>query len=129
MQTRPDARELLREVARVLKTEFLPAASDGEQYTLRMMLNALSIAGRQIEDQAEADEREYIQLSALLDREDDLPGLERELARRVRAGDVDDDEGLKALLWQLCWRQVVESAPRYLRQEGLTREQAKKSPE
>ena len=119
MRTRPDAAELIEEIRRVLKTEFLPAAEGDQQYTLRMMLNALSIAQRQITDPAETDERETIQLSALLDMDDELPALERELARRVRAGEVDSDEGLQALLWQLCLRQVAESAPRYLQQEGL----------
>lgn len=119
MQTRPDAGELLEEVGRVLKTAFLPSATGEQQYLIRMMLNALAIAGRQIDGQAEVDEREYIQLSALLDMEGGLPELEKELARRVRAGEVDGDEGLQALMWQLCWRQVVESAPRYLKQEGM----------
>ena len=129
MQTRPDARELMAEVARLLKEEFLPSASGEQQYTLRMMINALCIADRQIEDQAQADEHEYIQLSALLDMDAELPECQRELARRVRAGSVDYDEGLQALIWQLCLRQVWESAPRYLRQEGLLMEQAKKSPD
>ena len=119
MRTRPDASELLQEISRVLKTDFLPGAAGEHQYVLRMMLNALSIARRQIADPAENDERETIQLSALLDMDAELPALERELARRVRAGEVDSDEGLQALMWQLCLRQVAESAPRYLKQEGL----------
>lgn len=119
MQTRPDADELLAEVARVLKEDFLPDAPESQQYPLRMMLNALAIARRQIADREEAGEREWIQLSALLDMEADQAGLERELARRARSGALDADEGLQALLWQLCWRRVQESAPRYLRQEGL----------
>lgn len=119
MQTRPDASELLDEVRRIIRTELLPAADGKTGYTLRMMLNALSIAERQMLAAEQADELALIQLSALLDHDGDLAELERELARRVRAGDVDGDEALQAMLWALTLRQVRESAPRYLDQEGL----------
>ena len=120
MQTRPDASELLDEVRRVIRADLLPAADAAAGYTLRMILNALSIAERQLQAAEQADELELIQLSALLDNDGDLPALERLLARRVRAGDVDADEGLQAMLWEITLRQVRESAPRYLDQEGMS---------
>lgn len=120
MRTRPDASELLDEVRRVIRDELLPVTDGDAQYTLRMMLNALSIAERQLLAAEQADELELIQLSALLDEDADLPSLERTLAQQVRAGDVDNDEGLQAMLWEITLRQVRESAPRYLKQEGLS---------
>lgn len=120
MRTRPDATELLDEVRRVIRAQLLPAADSDTQYTLRMMLNALSIAERQLLAAEQADELELIQLSALLDTDADLPALERALAQRVRAGDVDKDEGLQAMLWEITLRQVRESSPRYLSQEGMS---------
>lgn len=119
MRIRPDGADLLAEVSRTLKEAVLPAVPREHQYALRMSLNALSIARRQLLAGGLPDEAEAIQLSALLGVEGELPQLHRELARRIRAGDADTDTTLQSLLWQVTRRQVEESAPRYLRAEGI----------
>lgn len=119
MQAKPNALALIAEVARVLKTEFLPDAKPEQQYTLRMMINALSIAQRQVEAMPHSDEQAWMQLSVLLDAEDDLKGLERLLANKARAGDLDDEGVLRVLLWRLTLQKVAESSPRYLQQEDI----------
>ena len=119
MRIKPDGADLLAEVSRTLKESVLPAAPPEHQYALRMSLNALSIARRQLLAGGLPDEAEAIQLSALLGVDGELPDLHRELARRVRVGDADEDATLQSLLWQVTLRQVEESAPRYLRAEKL----------
>ena len=119
MRIKPDGAGLLAEVSRTLKEEVLPDVPARHQYALRMVLNAVSIARRQLLAGDLPAEAEAIQLAALLDMDGELPELHRELARRTRQGDADHDDALQALLWQVTYRQVQDSAPRYLRAEGL----------
>lgn len=119
MRIKPDGADLLAEVSRTLKEVILPDIPREHQYALRMSLNALSIAQRQLLAGGLPDEAEAIQLSALLGMDGELPELHRELAKRVRAGEADNDATLQSLLWQVTRRQVEESAPRYLAAEGI----------
>lgn len=76
MSDRPTAAELVEAVSEFLSTEVLPAAADHRlKFRTLVALNALAIASRE------------------LDASDNLLlGTEerRELAERIRAGDVDD---------------------------------------
>jgi hypothetical protein len=73
---RPDAGELLEAVLEFLATEVLPNATDQRQkFRTLVAMNALGIARRELESAQET-------LSA-----DEL----RELAARIRAGDVPED--------------------------------------
>jgi Domain of unknown function (DUF6285) len=75
MPDRPSALELIEAVTEFLAEEALPAATDHRQkFRTLVALNALGIAYRELESDEE-------QLSA--------EGL-GELARRIRAGDVDE---------------------------------------
>ncbi|MDX6483134.1 MAG: hypothetical protein QOF50_1432 [Gaiellaceae bacterium] len=76
MADRPDAGELLEAVLEFLATEVLPNATDQRQkFRTLVAMNALGIARRELESVEET-------LSA-----DEL----RELAARIRAGDVPED--------------------------------------
>ena len=76
MADRPDAGELLEAVLEFLATEVLPDATDQRRkFRTLVAMNALGIARRELESSAET-------LSA-----DEL----RELALRIRAGDVPED--------------------------------------
>jgi hypothetical protein len=76
MADRPDAGELLEAVLEFLATEVLPNAADQRQkFRTLVAMNALGIARRELESSEET-------LSAA-----EL----RELAARIRAGDVPDD--------------------------------------
>jgi len=76
MADRPDAGELLEAVLEFLATEVLPDATDQRRkFRTLVAMNALGIARRELESAQET-------LSA-----DEL----RELAARIRAGDVPED--------------------------------------
>lgn len=76
MPDRPTALELIEAVTEFLSTEVLPAASDHRlRFRTLVALNALGIAFRELE----AGEAGMA--------EDEL----RELAARIRAGEVDED--------------------------------------
>ena len=76
MSDRPTAAELVEAVSEFLSTEVLPAAADHRlKFRTLVALNALAIASRELEASD----------NLLLGPED-----RRELAERIRAGDVDD---------------------------------------
>lgn len=120
MRIQPDGVNLLDTVITLLRDEVLPTAPAAQQYSLRMAINAISIARRQLQrgERYEHDERAL--LAQLLAAEGSHAELSRLLAQRVRAGVAKQDAGLRRLLWQLTLQRVQESAPRYLEQEGLS---------
>jgi hypothetical protein len=98
MPDRPNALELIEAVTEFLSSEVLPAAADHRlKFRTLVALNALGIAYRE------------------LDSSDDLViGQEElgELARRIRAGDVDED--LHARLKEHVTAKLRISNPAYL---------------
>ena len=76
MADRPDAGELLEAVLEFLATEVLPNATDQRQkFRTLVAMNALGIARRELESSEETLSAEEL----------------RELAARIRAGDVPED--------------------------------------
>lgn len=98
MPDRPNALELIEAVTEFLSSEVLPAAADHRlKFRTLVALNALGIAYRELESS------------------DDLViGQEElgELARRIRAGDVDED--LHARLKEHVAAKLRISNPAYL---------------
>jgi hypothetical protein len=98
MPDRPNALELIEAVTEFLSSEVLPAAADHRlKFRTLVALNALGIAYRELESS------------------DDLViGQEElgELARRIRAGDVDED--LHACLKEHVAAKLRISNPAYL---------------
>ena len=119
MRIQPDGVNLLETVGALLKEEILPELEGSKAYELRMALNAIGIARRQLQtgDRVEETEREV--LAVMLDAEPEDADLERRFAQLVREGTVAGDDALCTLLWNQTLNRVRESAPRYLRQEGL----------
>ncbi len=98
MADRPDAGELLEAVLEFLATEVLPDATDQRRkFRTLVAMNALGIARRELESTEET-------LCA-----DEL----RELAARIRAGDVPDDA--LALLKEHVAAKLRVANPDYLR--------------
>lgn len=120
MRLQPDGVNLLDTVIVLLRDEVLPATPAAQQYALRMAINAIGIARRQLQrgERDEAGERTL--LAQLLAAEGSHAELSRLLAQRVRDGKVKADADLRRLLWQMTLQRVQESAPRYLEQEGLS---------
>jgi len=76
MADRPDAGELLEAVLEFLATEVLPDATDQRQkFRTLVAMNALGIARRELDSDEETLSAEEL----------------RELAARIRAGDVPED--------------------------------------
>ena len=98
MSDRPTAAELIEAVSEFLSTEVLPAASDHRlKFRTLVALNALAIAYREL----------GASNSLLLGTEE-----RRELAERIRAGDVD--EGMLPLLKEHVAAKLRISNPAYL---------------
>ena len=98
MPDRPNALELIEAVTEFLSSEVLPAAADHRlKFRTLVALNALGIAYRELESS-----------------EDLVIGQEElgELARRIRAGDVDED--LHATLKEHVTAKLRISNPAYL---------------
>ncbi|MBZ2188679.1 DUF6285 domain-containing protein [Alcanivorax sp. JB21] len=123
MRIKPDGADLLDTVATVLRDDILPALPAEKHYALRMTLNALGIARRQLQAGDAAEEVEYESLQVLLDQEGSHEEVTRGFADLIRAGGVDDDAALQRMLWSLTAQRVSESAPRYFLQEGLSQEE------
>lgn len=126
MRDRPQGHELLAEAARVFREQLLPALPEEKRYLALMMLNAMGIAERQLAIGEGPLNEECDLLEVVLDAEPQASELQaravelnRELARRVRAGGADDDEALQHVLWAITLQRVRESAPRYLKAEGI----------
>jgi hypothetical protein len=98
MPDRPNALELIEAVTEFLSSEVLPAAADHRlKFRTLVALNALGIAYRELESS------------------DDLVIAQEklgELARRIRAGDVDED--LHASLKEHVAAKLRISNPAYL---------------
>ena len=98
MADRPDAGELLEAVLEFLATEVLPDATDQRRkFRTLVAMNALGIARRELESDEET-------LSA-----DEL----RDLAARIRGGDIPDDA--LRLLKQHVAAKLRVANPDYLR--------------
>jgi hypothetical protein len=77
METIPDAAELIDAAIESLRAELLPALGGREAFQVRVILNVLEIARREILQSPAADADEFVRLRGLL-------------AARDRAGDLSD---------------------------------------
>ena len=119
MRIQPDGVNLLDTVIAVLREEVLPALPAEQQYSVRMAINAISIARRQLARGDAGEVQEQALLAELLGAAGNHAELCRLLAQRIRDGRAKSDRAMQKLLWQLTLQRVAESAPRYLQQEGL----------
>lgn len=121
MRIQPDGADLLGIVDQLLRDEIMPLLPAEKVYEIRMALNAMGIARRQLEIGDELEDVEAETLQVVVEEPARAQGdtLGHRFARMIRAGQADDDEGLQTLLWAQTVNRVRESAPRYLRQEGL----------
>lgn len=126
MRDRPQGHELLAIAAKTFREQLLPALPEEKKYAALMVLNALSIAERQqaIGEGPLNDECDLLEV--VLDAEPHnaelharATELNREFARRIRAGAIDTDDAGRHVLWAITLQRVRESAPRYLKAEGI----------
>ena len=124
MQDRPHAAELAEAVREFIETEVLPRIDDPRlRFRTLVAANGLGILEREIALGAPLVRREVGSLSRLLGRTDPLPDdieelrrragdLNRELALRIRAGDIP--EGTLAHLLATVADKLRVASPRYL---------------
>ena len=124
MQDRPDAAELAQAVREFIETEVLPGIEDPRlRFRTLVAANGLGILEREITLGTPLVRREVGSLARLLVHPESLPDdlaelrrraadLNRELARRIRAGDVP--EGTLAHLLATVADKLRVASPRYL---------------
>ena len=124
MIDRPTGSELAEAVRHFLETEIAPTLSDHRlRFRTLVAMNALGILERELELGPALLRAEVERLAALLDEEAEPPDdvgalqaraleLNRELARRIRAGEAPD--GVLAHLRRSAEAKLQVSSPRYL---------------
>jgi len=112
MNDRPDAVELLRAVERFLERDVVPALDGVRQFHARVAANVVAMVAREIETEEAHLAAEWAGLAELLgDATPAPPGREaaqagilarnRELVRRIRAGEADAGPWRERLLAHL----------------------------
>lgn len=89
-QDRPSAAELLEAVREFLAGEVLPEMRGRDAFLTRVSINVLAMVERELALGAALEGAERSRLCTLLEREGELAELNRELARRIREGTLDD---------------------------------------
>jgi hypothetical protein len=124
MQDRPRADELAEAVREFIESEILPTIDDPRlRFRALVAANGLGILEREIAIGAPLVRREVGALMRLLGRPDSVPDdlgelrsraadLNRELVRRIRAGDAP--EGTLAHLLATVADKLLVASPRYL---------------
>ncbi|CAN5635030.1 hypothetical protein BH10PSE6_BH10PSE6_55300 [soil metagenome] len=116
-QDRPTASELLAAIADFLREEATPVLDRAEPrlgFQMRVAVNSLAILERESCLGPSADAREHARLVALLGRDGTLADLNRELARRLRAGERDErDAALMAHLEATTADKIAIANPKW----------------
>jgi hypothetical protein len=111
MQKRPSSENLVATVREYL-AGLQGRVGPVDQFQVRVSVHLLSIVERQLCGGEAADARELGALSGLLGRTGSLEDLNRELSRRIRAGELDDREAeLLAVLIGVVGDEVDIVAP------------------
>lgn len=114
-QDRPSAAELLAAIREFLERDVQPKLDGRPHFHLRVAINSLGILEREATLGPKADADELARLRDLLDRSDgDMQELNSELARRLRAGLLDEqDSALMAHLEATIRDKMTIANPRY----------------
>ncbi|HTT57193.1 MAG TPA: DUF6285 domain-containing protein [Opitutaceae bacterium] len=114
MQDEPRAEEILARVANFLKGPATRESGPHIAFQLRVAANAVEICQRELTLAPKADAEELARLRALLGAEGDLMALNRELARRIRAGQMTlETPGLADHLWATTLAKLAVDQPTY----------------
>lgn len=114
MYDRPEMVELVAVVREFLERHAMPALEGRVAFHARVAANALAIVERELELGARESELELARLRELLGMDGDLDGLNRELCRRLRRGDVSlETPGLLEHLRATTLAKLAVDQPRY----------------
>jgi hypothetical protein len=114
VQDQPSAIELLQAVRSFIHDQAIPRLEGRAAFHARIAVNALAIVERGLELGPTHDAAEQERLETLLARTGTLDELNRELCRRIRAGEMDlDTLGLAAHLRETTLAKLAVDQPRY----------------
>jgi hypothetical protein len=114
MQDEPRADEILTRVANFLKGPATRESGPHISFQLRVAANAIEICQRQLTLAPKEEAKELARLRGLLGIDGDLPTLNRELALRIRAGELTlETPGLADHLWATTLAKLAVDQPTY----------------
>ncbi len=126
MQDEPRPAEVLAAVARFLKETVAAETTGHVAFNARVAANALEMMRRQLELAPVAEAAELERLRRLLALDGDLAALNAELARRLRAGELDlTTKGLTEHLWETTLAKLSVDQPSYSGYRAALAERAK----
>jgi hypothetical protein len=105
---------MLDAVARLLREVLIPQLPPGAVFQARVAANAVDLAAREMRLGPDAEAAAAQRLQALLQCDGAPPELEQQLARRIRAGDIDDQSpALREHLWASVLAKLAIDQPSY----------------
>jgi hypothetical protein len=114
MQDEPTPIELTKAVADFLRNEITPILSGHNAFKLRVAVNILDLATRQLTLEKDSDRDEVERLTNLLGMKGTVMELNRVLAERIAKGEFDlRTAGLAAHLWQTTMEKLAVDQPNY----------------
>ena len=114
MYDQPSIAELVGAVRDFIEQHAMSKLEGHTAFHARVAVNALGIVQRQLELGPTAEEAERERLAGLLGMDGDLEALNRELCRRIRAGETGiEDEALTKHLWRTTLDKVAVDQPKY----------------
>jgi hypothetical protein len=125
MQDEPRPDEILTRVANFLKGPATRETGAHISFQLRVAANAIEICQRQLTLAPKAEAEELERLRGLLGADGDLPTLNRELARRIRDGELTlESPGLSDHLWATTLAKLAVDQPTYAGYRAALAEQS-----
>jgi hypothetical protein len=114
MQDEPTPIELTRAVADFLRNDIAPAISGHNAFKLRVAINVLDLVARQLALAEGSDAAEAASLKMLLGIDGCLIDLNRRLAEKLAAGEVDlATSGVSEHLWTTTMAKLAVDQPNY----------------
>jgi hypothetical protein len=114
MQDEPTPIELTKAVADFLRNDIAPVISGHNAFKLRVAINVLDLVARQLTLAEGSDAAEAASLKTLLGIDGSLIDLNRRLAEKLAAGEVDlATSGLSEHLWMTTMAKLAVDQPNY----------------
>lgn len=114
MQDLPKPADLVSLVAGFLRAEIMPVTKGAQNFQLRVAINALDLAAREVRGAADSDAAERAGLAALLGRDGDLEALNRALCEQIASGAMTlETSGLADHLWATTMAKLAVDQPNY----------------
>jgi hypothetical protein len=114
MMDQPSMLELVKAVQNFIETKAMPELKGHTAFHARVAANALGIVARELELGPKAENSEKAQLTALLGHDGTLDGLNRELCKQIRDGNLNiDSNALRQHLELTTLDKIAIDQPNY----------------